>query len=155
MRIQVLLNEESMPTRSVSFDQLTDEQVYLLKKINSGRLDIETLEFEKLSSLDDLRDLGLIDDDYNLTERGTKAMAISRIHDQRNLDSVRQKQAGVRDFDRRNSSDGFSDSDHDMGIADGKNLLPRRKEDDEFEFDFGDGDEFDDDATFDDDMPMR
>lgn len=157
MRIQVLLNEESMPERKVHFDQLTDEQIYLLKKINAGRMDIEALEFEKLNDLDELMTLGLIDDDYGLTERGRKAVAISRIHDQRNLDSVRQKQDGARAFDRNNSENQYTDYERDMGIQDGKTLLPKSKEDDEFEFEFGDGNEFDDadDNSFDDDLPMR
>lgn len=155
MRIQVLLNEESMPEREVTFEHLTPEQVHLLKKINSGRLDFEALDYEGVNNLGELSNLGLIDDEYELTERGMKAVAISRIHDQRNLDAARQKQSGSRDFDRNNSGDAYSNPDFDMGVQNGKTLLPRSEEDDEFEFEFGDDDFDDDDVSFDDDLPIR
>lgn len=153
MRIQVLLNEEAVAPRAVTFEQLTPRQIHLLKKIHAGRIDFETMEFEDLDEVNELLHYGLVDDDYQPTERGLKALAIAKVKGDQELDAVRQKQQAKSSFDNREMP--ASDEPWHSGVASGKNLAPNasREIEDEFDFDLDvpvDDEEMPDDLTLDD-----
>lgn len=139
MRIQVLLNEEAFPTTSISFGDLNTLQVRTLLRLADGSVDIDTASEKEYDIMSDLYDLGLLDQEYNLSERGQKAVAIAQKRGgSAEVQDAKRRQERLANFDRNNGSVGSNEVD-DIEIQDGKALLSP-DEGDDFEFELDDDD---------------
>lgn len=128
MHIQDILNEDfksnsSVP--SIRFNDLNTLQVRTLLRLADGEVDIESASDSEYDVMADLADMGLLDDEYNLNERGQKAVAIAKklggsaeVADAR----ARQRKYDSMDADdaSRTRTGGFGDDDNDyVGHPDG------------------------------------
>lgn len=103
MRIQTLLNEDfapDAPASALSFNDLNTLQVRTLQRIASGEVDVDTADEKEYDIMADLAELGLLDDEYALSERGAKAVAIAkRLGGSAEVVAARRKQGKLDAFD--------------------------------------------------------
>jgi hypothetical protein len=143
MKIQNILSEDfqaqvaSTPAPKIKFSDLNTLQVRLLQKIADGSLDLDTIKDSDYDILVDLQALGLLDDDYQLTKAGQKAVAIAqKLGGSAELLAARKKQQSMDTFDR----DGVPALDVEVGDTVDDDALPGDEEvedEDEFNFNLG------------------
>jgi hypothetical protein len=136
MKIENILSEDFTPTQTVAplkFKDLNTLQIRTLKRIASGQVDVDTASEKEYDIMADLHDLGLLDDEYNLSQSGDKAVKIAdKLGGSYELVAARNKQQALNSFDKRNQSTVDVNDDTDTESLD-------FSDDD----DFGDNDEFD------------
>ncbi|QDJ96460.1 hypothetical protein Xoosp13_274 [Xanthomonas phage Xoo-sp13] len=118
MKIQSILNEDFAPTTpptatddtgaapqtpvedggdSLRFNDLSAAQVGTLKRIASGAIDVDSASDSDYDTMVELADLGLLDQEYNVNERGQKVIAIAkRLGGSSDILAARAKQDKLR-----------------------------------------------------------
>lgn len=140
MNIQNILSEDfqaqvaATPAPKIKFSDLDTLQVRVLQKIADGSLDVDTAKDSEYDIMADLAELGLLDQDYQLTKAGQKAVAIAqKLGGSAELLAARKKQQSMNNFDR----DGVPALDVEVDDTVDDDALPGDDEvEDEDEFDF-------------------
>jgi len=81
MKIQTILSENfnaMAQAQGIKFSDLNTLQVRTLQRIANGEVDVETAEEREYDIMADLAEMGLLDQEYAMTERGMKAVAIAK-----------------------------------------------------------------------------
>ncbi|BBA65444.1 predicted ORF [Xanthomonas phage XacN1] len=140
MKIQNILSEDfqaqvaATPAPKIKFSDLDTLQVRVLQKLADGSLDVDTAKDSEYDIMADLAELGLLDQDYQLTKAGQKAVAIAqKLGGSAELLAARKKQQSMDTFDRGGAP--ALDVEVDDTVDD--DALPADDEvEDEDEFDF-------------------
>jgi hypothetical protein len=143
MNIQNILSEDfqaqvaATPAPKIKFSDLDTLQVRVLQKIADGSLDVDTAKDSEYDIMADLAELGLLDQEYQLTKAGQKAVAIAqKLGGSAELLAARKKQQSMDTFDR----DGVPALDVEVGDTVDDDALPGDEEvedEDEFNFNLG------------------
>jgi hypothetical protein len=143
MNIQNILSEDfqaqvaATPAPKIKFSDLDTLQVRVLQKIADGSLDVDTAKDSEYDIMADLAELGLLDQDYQLTKAAQKAVAIAqKLGGSAELLAARKKQQSMDTFDR----DGVPALDVEVGDTVDDDALPGDEEvedEDEFNFNLG------------------
>lgn len=80
MHIQEILNEEvaQVTAPTVTFNDLNTLQVRTLLRIANGEVDVDSASEKEYDIMTDLVDLGLLDQEYQLSQRGSNAVLIAK-----------------------------------------------------------------------------
>lgn len=140
MKIQNILSEDfqaqvaATPAPKIKFSDLNSLQVGILQRMADGSVTIDNATDKQYDIMADLAELGLLDQEYQLTKAGQKAVAIAqKLGGSAELLSARKKQQSMDTFDRN----GVSALDVDVDDTVDDNTLPGDEEvDDEDEFNF-------------------
>lgn len=142
MKIQTILNEDVAPATapSISFNDLNTLQVRTLTRIANGEVDVDSADEKEYDIMSDLVELGLLDAEYQLAQRGMNAVALAKklggsaeVLAARQRTQAMKSQSGANDDDMVDEPDGGP-------VADGGAI--RQAPFDDFEDDET-GDEFD------------
>lgn len=71
MKLSTLL--ENMNPSSILFSDLTPEQIGVIVKLNSQEIDIDSADERQFDIMTELRGMGVIDQDWNLSREGRAA----------------------------------------------------------------------------------
>ena len=134
MKIQTLLNEDATmvasPATSLKYSDLNTLQIRTLQRIADGLVDVDSANDKEYDIIADLHDLGLLDDDYALTQRGQNAVAISK-----KLGGSSELMDAKRRQERMGQEAG--DVVDDVEVEVGDEVPPEEEGDEEFNFDIG------------------
>lgn len=134
MQIQNLIAEDFSPEAAAPKPQLrlrdlNSLQRRTLQRLADGVVDVDSASEAEFEIISDLYQLGLLDDEYQVTKAGAKAVEIiKRLHTQE-IDAARGRQDARDRFD---ASKGASVTDVDVPDVGGDTVVP--DEDDEFDF---------------------
>lgn len=143
MKIQNILSEDfqaqvaATPAPKIKFSDLNSLQVGILQRMADGSVTIDNATDKQYDIMADLAELGLLDQEYQLTKAGQKAVAIAqKLGGSAELLAARKKQQSMNKFDRN----GVADLDVDDTVD--NDALPGDEEvedddDDEFNFNLG------------------
>lgn len=143
MKIQNILSEDfqaqtATAAPKIKFSDLDTLQVRVLQRMADGILNVDNAKESEYDIMADLAELGLLDQEYELTKAGQKAVSIAKqVGGSAELLAARKKQQSLNQFDRHNTppSDDPSSLDSmdgmDVGPDDAAGIEP---DDDEFEF---------------------
>lgn len=143
MKIQNILSEDfqaqvaATPAPKIKFSDLDTLQVRVLQKLADGSLDVDAAKDSEYDIMADLAELGLLDQEYQLTKAGQKAVAIAqKLGGSAELLAARKKQQSMDTFDR----DGVPALDVEVDDTVDDDALPGDEEvedEDEFNFNLG------------------
>lgn len=143
MKIQNILSEDfqaqvaATPAPKIKFSDLNSLQVGILQRMADGSVTIDNATDKQYDIMADLAELGLLDQDYQLTKAGQKAVAIAqKLGGSAELLAARKKQQAMDTFDR----DGTQSLDVEVDDTVDDDALPGDEEvedEDEFEFNLG------------------
>lgn len=142
MKIQTILNEDFAPAakpRGILFSDLNTLQVRTLQRLANGEVDVDNASDNEYDIMSDLAELGLLDQDYALTQLGSKAVAIAKkLGGSAELLAARKRQEKLGAIDKDEKAMA-ADVQADMNGPgyNGAPSLPDEvdAEDDEFDFD--------------------
>lgn len=142
MKIQNILAEDfggapaAPATPSIKFKDLNTLQVRTLQRMADGQVDVDSANENEYDIMADLVELGLLDQEYQLTKAGQNAVAIAKkIGGSAELLDARKKQQAMSNFDRTGAAPDDVEVDGvEFDDADGE-----PEEEDEFKFDLGKG----------------
>lgn len=144
MKIQNILSEDfqaqvaATPAPKIKFSDLDTLQVRVLQKLADGSIDVDTAKDSEYDIMADLAELGLLDQDYQLTKAGQKAVAIAqKLGGSAELLAAKKKQQSMNDFDRGSAPALDIDAEDDIVPADGLPADDEIEDEDEFEFNLG------------------
>lgn len=145
MKIQNILTEEfgtqvsPLQTPKLTFRDLNTLQVRTLQRIADGQVDVDSANDNEYDIMADLAELGLLDQEYQLTKSGQNAVAIAKkLGGSSELLAARKKQQSMNDFDRNGGNQDMDPPGLDnMGISDDSVPDPDDEEGDEFDFNLG------------------
>jgi hypothetical protein len=144
MNIQNILSEDfqaqvaSTPAPKIKFSDLDTLQVRVLQKLADGSLDVDTAKDSEYNIMADLAELGLLDQEYQLTKAGQKAVAIAqKLGGSAELLAARKKQQSMNNFGRDGAPPVDVDAEDDIAAADGLPADDEVDDEDEFEFNLG------------------
>lgn len=138
MKIQNILSEDfqaqvATPAPKIKFSDLNTLQVRVLQKLADGSLDVDTASDSEYDIMADLAELGLLDNEYQLTKAGQKAVAIAqKLGGSAELLAAKKKQQAMNNFDR----DGATTVDVETNDTDEVDPLTGDEVEDEDEFRF-------------------
>lgn len=142
MKIQNILSEDfqtqvaSTPAPKIKFSDLNTLQVRVLQRMADGILNVDNAKESEYDIMSDLAELGLLDQEYELTKAGLKAVDIAKkLGGSAELLAAKKKQQAMQNFDNQNSDIEPTELDG-MDVDDTSVLEPDDEfEEDEFEFD--------------------
>lgn len=140
MKIQNILSEDfqaqvaATPAPKIKFSDLNSLQVGILQRMADGSVTVDNATDKQYDIMADLAELGLLDQEYQLTKAGQKAVAIAqKLGGSAELLAARKKQQSMDTFDRN----GVPALDVEVDDTDDDNALPGDEEvEDEDEFNF-------------------
>lgn len=143
MKIQNILSEDfqaqvaATPAPKIKFSDLNSLQVGILQRMADGSVTIDNATDKQYDIMADLAELGLLDQEYQLTKAGQKAVAIAqKLGGSAELLAARKKQQSMDTFDR----DGVPALDVEVDDTVDDDALPGDEEvedEDEFNFNLG------------------
>lgn len=144
MNIQNILSEEfqaqaaTTAAPKIKFSDLDTLQVRVLQRMADGILNVENAKENEYDIMADLAEMGLLDQEYELTRAGQKAVDIAKqIGGSAELMAARKKQQAMSQFDHQHST-GISDDPESLDGMDGMDVGPDDsagiEDEDEFEF---------------------
>lgn len=115
MKIKNLLedHDRGRPARRLNFNDLSAIEVAAIRGIADGRVDFENASDRMLDVLEQLKDYGLLDQNYELTQSGLKANELAIKHG-----SYEKRQAQQRQAQQRQTKPSPDDIPDDEGIDD-------------------------------------
>ena len=142
MKIQNILAEEfggapavAAATPSIKFNDLNTLQVRTLQRIADGQVDVDSANENEYDIMTDLAELGLLDQEYQLTKRGQNAVNIAKqLGGSAELVNARKKQQAMSNFDRTGAAPDDVEVETEFSDIDGE-----PEEEDEFRFDLSKG----------------
>ena len=105
MDIRNILNEEF---DSLSRSELTSLQLRTLNRLNDGTVDLDSASDREADLIMELIDLGLVDDNGQLTDAGMAALSPE--------DTSSFRTSEVPDYDAEMGGDGFGDDELDFSV---------------------------------------
>ncbi len=145
MKIQNILSEDfqaqvaANPAPKIKFSDLNSLQVRVLQRMADGTLDVDNAKDTEYDIMADLAELGLLDQDYQLTKAGQKAVDIAqKLGGSAELLAARKKQQAMDKFDRNGAPP--VDVDVEDGVEGDVDSIPNDddgEEGDEFNFNLG------------------
>lgn len=144
MKIQNILAEDfggqvaATAAPKIKFSDLDTLQVRILQKLADGSLDVESAKDSEYDIMADLAELGLLDQEYQLTKAGQKAVAIAqKLGGSAELLAAKKKQQSMSDFDRSGAPAGDTVGVEVDGATGDDTLDFEDEGEDEFEFNLG------------------
>jgi hypothetical protein len=143
MKIQNILSEDfeaqvaATPAPKIKFNDLNSLQVGILQRMADGSVTVDNATDKQYDIMADLAELGLLDQEYQLTKAGQKAVAIAqKLGGSAELLAARKKQQSMDTFDRN----GVPALDVEVDDTVDDDALPGDEEvedEDEFNFNLG------------------
>jgi hypothetical protein len=125
MKIKTLL--ENMRPSEIMFSDITPEQIGVLIKLNSGEIDIDSADERQFDVMTDLRGMGIIDQEWNLTREGRAAAMHA------------EKNGGSHDLQKARERSGaapseFGEEEFEVNLGPAGGMDDFEEEEEEFDF---------------------
>ena len=118
-----------MSPSNILFSDITPEQIGVLLKLNSGEIDIDSADERQFDVMTELRGMGIIDQDWNLSREGrAAAQHAERTGGSHDLQKARERSnAAPSEF-------GEDEFEVKLGTNDGGGIDDFEEEEEEFKF---------------------